>query len=258
MTTTISKKFEVNEPIDKVWNYLTDPEKIVVCVPGASLKEKIDDKTYKGGVTLKFGPVKASYNGEITFEEVDEANRKMTLKGKGLDSKGKGSADMLMKSSLEATDTGTSVDCSMQLSIVGKLAQFGARLINDVSDQLFNQFVDNFKATLAEDTTTADAAPEEEKKNIEESTAEKAMAVEKAAAAVEKAVADVKKAQEAVSQELKEQLPPSNGLVTPKQQPKASATPKAKKANTDNSLNAFSLLGSLLKGWISRLFGGGK
>jgi len=153
MTTTISKNFEVNEPIEKVWAYLIDPEKIVVCVPGASLREKIDDRNYKGGVTLKFGPVKASYDGDINFAEIDEASRKMTLKGRGLDTKGKGSADMLMQSSLQSTATGTSVDCSMQISIVGKLAQFGARLINDVSDELFNQFVSNFQAKLAADAT---------------------------------------------------------------------------------------------------------
>lgn len=149
MTTTIDKTFQVNEPIDKVWDYLSDPHKIVTCVPGASLTEQIDDNNYKGEVTLKFGPVKAKYNGQITFEELDVENRKMTLNGKGLDSKGKGSADMIMNGVLKEVDGGTEVSYSMQVTIVGMLAQFGSRLITDVSNSVFDQFVANFKDKLA-------------------------------------------------------------------------------------------------------------
>ena len=149
MKTTIEKEFDVQEPIAKVWEYLSDPTKIVECVPGATLTEKIDDKNYKGQVTSSFGPVKASYNGEIQITAMDAATRKMALVGKGLDSKGKGSADMLMNGSLIEKDGGTSVKFTMEISISGMLAQFGSRLIKDVSENLLNQFVDNFKAKLA-------------------------------------------------------------------------------------------------------------
>jgi len=149
MKTTIEKEFDVQEPIPKVWEYLSDPTKIVECVPGASLTEKIDDKNFKGQVTSSFGPVKASYNGEIKITEIDAVNHKMNLVGKGLDSKGKGSADMIMNGSLVEKDGGTAVKFIMEISISGMLAQFGSRLIKDVSDQLLNQFVDNFKAKLA-------------------------------------------------------------------------------------------------------------
>lgn len=149
MVTTITKDFEIEEPIEKVWASLSNPNEIVTCVPGAAITEEIDDKNYKGEVTMKFGPIKAQYDGEITIEELDETNHKMVLKGKGLDSKGKGSADMTMNGDLKASDKGTEVSFSMEISIVGMLAQFGSRLINDVSDQLLNQFVDNFKAKLA-------------------------------------------------------------------------------------------------------------
>lgn len=149
MVTTITKDFVIEEPIDKVWASLSNPNEIVTCVPGAAITEKIDDKNYKGEVTMKFGPIKAQYDGEITIEELDEANYKMVLKGKGLDSKGKGSADMTMNGVLGTSAKGTEVSFSMEISIIGMLAQFGSRLINDVSDQLLNQFVDNFKAKLA-------------------------------------------------------------------------------------------------------------
>lgn len=149
MKTTIEKEFDVLEPISKVWEYLSDPTKIVECVPGASLTEKIDDKNFKGQVISSFGPVKASYNGEIQITEMDATNHKMALVGKGLDSKGKGSADMVMNGSLIEKGGGTSVKFIMEISISGMLAQFGSRLIKDVSDQLLNQFVNNFKAKLS-------------------------------------------------------------------------------------------------------------
>ena len=149
MNTLITKEFEIEQPIDVVWKSLADPTEIVVCVPGASITEKIDDKNYKGAVVTKFGPIKASYAGDIEIIELDEANKKMVLKGRGLDSKGKGSADMIMNGTLTETDGKTKVNFSMDITIVGMLAQFGSRLINDVSDQLLNQFVDNFSKKLS-------------------------------------------------------------------------------------------------------------
>ena len=149
MKTTIEKTFQVQESKAKTWEYLSHPAKIVTCVPGASLTEKIDERNYKGEVIAKFGPVKTKYNGQITIEELDNANYKMVLKGKGLDSKGKGSAEMTMNGKLIESGDETEVNFVMELAITGKLAQFGARLIKDVSSQLLNQFVDNFKDLLA-------------------------------------------------------------------------------------------------------------
>ncbi len=149
MNTQIVKEFEIEQPIAEVWKNLADPAEIVVCVPGASITEKIDDKNYKGEVVTKFGPIKAAYAGDIEIVELDEENRKMVLKGRGLDSKGKGSADMIMNGTLTEEDGKTKVKFSMDITIIGMLAQFGSRLINDVSDQLLDQFVENFRAKLA-------------------------------------------------------------------------------------------------------------
>lgn len=149
MEAIIEKSFEIEEPIEKVWINLSNPMEISSCVPGASITEQTDDTHYKGEVTLKFGPVKAQYNGVIEMQELDSTNYKMVLSGKGLDSKGKGSADMLMNGDLATIDNGTKVNFKMTVTIVGTIAQFGSRLINDVSDQLLNQFISNFKALLA-------------------------------------------------------------------------------------------------------------
>ena len=149
MKTTLNKQFHIEEPIDVVWGYLIDPHKIVTCVPGASLTEQIDDTNYKGEMTLKFGPVKAKYAGQITFEEINEETKNMRLLGKGLDSKGKGSADMLMNGALTEKDGGTEAEFSMEVTITGMLAQFGSRLITDVSNSVFDKFVQNLKDKIA-------------------------------------------------------------------------------------------------------------
>ncbi len=154
MTTSINKVFQVDHPIAEVWDNLTDPEKIVTCVPGASLTQKVDDNNYKGQVQLKFGPVKAGYEGLIHFVERDAAAKKMSLKGTGVDIKGKGGAEMTMKGQLTEKGAGTGspgteVNVTMDLNITGMLAQFGSRLVNDVSNQVFDQFVENFKKKLA-------------------------------------------------------------------------------------------------------------
>lgn len=171
MTTNLTKSFDVEQPIDLVWATLTDPPQIVDCVPGASLTEQVDADNYKGYVGLKFGPVKAGYDGLVTFVERDAVNKKMTLKGIGIDSKGKGNAEMLMNATLTEANGLTHVEATMDISITGMLAQFGARLINDVSNQVFDQFVNNFKKKLAtagteSGETAADNAEEESKSGI--------------------------------------------------------------------------------------------
>lgn len=221
MKTTITKIFHVEENIDRVWEYLADPTKIVTCVPGASLTKKIDDRNFEGKVSLKFGPVKAAYDGKITIEELDVANRKMVLKGAGVDPKGKGSADMIMNGTLAEKDGGTEVNYSMEVSLIGMLAQFGSRLVNDVSDQLLNQFVTNFKNKLKVETPAAPTA-------VAATPSPPVPGAEAATAVVEEVKKGAEAAQETVSEA------------------------------RDNSLNAFALMWAVIKGFFSRLFGGGK
>jgi len=150
MQTSINKVFELDEPIDKVWRNLTNPNEIVTCVPGASLTEQVDENNYKGAVTLKFGPVKASYDGLVTFLERNAATKTMKLKGVGTDVKGKGGADMIMDGVLTDKGSGkTEINVTMNVEVTGMLAQFGSRLINDVSNSVFDQFIGNFKDKLA-------------------------------------------------------------------------------------------------------------
>jgi len=160
MKAKVDKSFEVNHPVAVVWEYLKDPSKIVSCVPGAELTEKIDDQNYKGKVSLKFGPVSAKYNGQINIEKEDADNYELFLKGKGTDARGKGGANMELTGKLDDRgDNITGVNYSMVISVTGMLAQFGSRLIVDVTDHLTNQFIENFKAKLDEENPSAVEVP---------------------------------------------------------------------------------------------------
>jgi len=92
MKVRAGKKFLVNADIDSVWTVLTNPEKIVVCVPGAQLTETIDEDHFKGKVTIKIGPVTAKFNGDVEFSKRDSSTYELSMEGKGVDISGKGGA----------------------------------------------------------------------------------------------------------------------------------------------------------------------
>jgi hypothetical protein len=135
-------------PLADVWANITNPDKIVVCVPGASLTEMVDNDNFKGEVELKFGPVKAKYGGNIAFLERNAETYSMKMKGSGTDVKGKGGADMLLNGVLTEKDGGTEVSVTMDVTVQGMLAQFGSRLVTDATNHVFDQFIKNFKAQL--------------------------------------------------------------------------------------------------------------
>ena len=148
MNVSLDKSFELEQPESKVWEYLIDPYKVVESVPGVELTEKISDTQFKGDVGIKLGPVNAAFNGEVTYEKVDEAAREIKIVGKGVDKKGKGSVEMTLDMRLSESNGVTTVDTTMNVVVVGVIAQFGSRLITDVSDHIFKQFITNFKTLL--------------------------------------------------------------------------------------------------------------
>src|SRR5438034_7841018 len=68
----IENQFEVQAPIDDVWNYLLDVERVAPCMPGAELTEVVDENTYKGKAGVKLGPVNMSFSGTVVLQERNE------------------------------------------------------------------------------------------------------------------------------------------------------------------------------------------
>ena len=150
MKTNLTKSFEVPQKTELIWNHLIDPTKIMDCVPGVSIDEKVGENHYKGKEGMKFGPMGVKYDADIFYNEIDIENKKIILSGNGVDSKGNGNAEMKMTINLTELDSGgVKMDAIMDVTVNGKIAQFGSRLIDTVSNQLFKQFVSNFSKKLA-------------------------------------------------------------------------------------------------------------
>ncbi len=156
MKTNLNKSFEVPQGTELVWEHLIDPEKIMDCVPGVSIDEKVGDNHYKGKVGMKFGPMGVQYDADIFYNDIDKEHRKIVISGNGVDSKGNGNAEMKMSVDLNDRDEGgVKLDAAMEVTVNGKIAMFGSRLIDTVSNQLFKQFVTNFSKKLADAEATA-------------------------------------------------------------------------------------------------------
>ena len=149
MQVRTSKTFEVKEPVAHVWQFLSDPRKVATCIPGAEITEALDERRYLGTIIAKVGPVVTTYKGELIIERLDEQSYEIELVGKGTDVKGKGSASMKMSGKLRALpDGGTEVTGISEITITGLLAQFGSRVVEEVSNQMFAQFTSALQQNL--------------------------------------------------------------------------------------------------------------
>ena len=147
MKVEISKTFSIRAPVSKVWGLMTDVEKISACIPGAQYEQDMGENKHSVMMVVKVGPIKSSYHGEVSIRSMDEEKHIIEIDGKGTDTKGKGGATMELVGSITEKGDGTSeVKGDSTITIQGMLAQFGSRMIEDVSNQLFLQFT----ASLAE------------------------------------------------------------------------------------------------------------
>jgi uncharacterized protein len=134
-------EFHVPIGIDRAWAVLTDVELIAPCMPGAALEE-IEGDEFRGGVKIKVGPITAQYKGKATFLEKDPVAHKAVLRAEGRDTKGQGNANATITAQLTEKGTGTDVKVTTDLTITGRVAQFGRGVLADVSAKLLGQFVD--------------------------------------------------------------------------------------------------------------------
>jgi uncharacterized protein len=144
----LENSFDVPAPVERVWNYMLDVERVVVCMPGAELTERIDDSHFKGKLNVKLGPVSLAWAGQVAMDEVDEAARTVVLKAKGMEQRGKGSASATVTSTLESGEGSTKVTIVQDLSIQGQAAQFGRGMMQEVTAKLTKQFADCLKERI--------------------------------------------------------------------------------------------------------------
>jgi len=151
--------FEVPVPVDQAWTLLMDIERIAPCVPGAELTEVIDERSYKGKISVKLGPVALTFNGQTTFEEIDETARTARLAAKGTDSKGRGGAQAKVSFGVEPCAAGSRVAIHTDLMLSGAVAQYGrgVGMVKDLAQHIIAQFAENLAANVIGPQADGDA-----------------------------------------------------------------------------------------------------
>jgi carbon monoxide dehydrogenase subunit G len=136
--------FTVDVPPERLWEVLTDVERIAPCVPGFELEE-VDEPDYRGRMKVKVGAIQMQYDATITFAERDDAARRAVLRVKGKERRGPGAVDATTTAVLSASDGGTTAEMVTDVQVTGRIAQFGRGIIADVSSRLTERFVDNLE-----------------------------------------------------------------------------------------------------------------
>lgn len=149
MEVKLDKQYPLDVDAARAWTLLTDLKAVAGCMPGAEITEQLSETSYKGGVKVKVGPAVAQFGGTVDVIEAVAADKKMVLRGKGAD-KGGSSASMDLTAIITA-DPSNPAHCVLngQAAVIvnGKFAQFGGRMMVQVSDMLLAQFVENFRQT---------------------------------------------------------------------------------------------------------------
>jgi carbon monoxide dehydrogenase subunit G len=145
----IDKAYPMPCSAEVAWEFLQNVEAVAGCMPGAKIAERLDSGRYKGTVTVKVGPATMAFRGEVEMKDVDATARSLRLLGTGTDSTGSSGASMNLTARIEAAEAGlcTLVGAS-EVSMSGKAAAFGGRMMNTVADQILKQFADNFASQV--------------------------------------------------------------------------------------------------------------
>lgn len=163
----LNNEFRVAVPAATTWEVFTDVERVAPCLPGATLLS-VDGDDFTGAVKVKVGPITVSYKGVATYQEKDEAGRRIVLRAEGKETRGNGTAAATVTAQLKDEGDATSVLITTDLAISGKAAQFGRGVLADVSSNLIDQFARSLEAELlgstaatGPETTTVTAPPAE-------------------------------------------------------------------------------------------------
>jgi uncharacterized protein len=162
----IANEFTVSAPIEQAWDVLVDLEQVIPLMPGAQMTGHDGDDVL-GKVKIKVGPVTSEFSGKVHFVERDRDQRRAVIDAKGKEARGTGNAAATVTATLHDAGDRTRVTVDTDLKIVGKLAQFGSGMLQQVSEKLLGQFVESLEAKLASAHAPVNNAAVEEVSNVE-------------------------------------------------------------------------------------------
>jgi carbon monoxide dehydrogenase subunit G len=139
-------EFDVNAPLDQVWDTMLDMERVAPCVPGAEVLERTGDDAYKVGIKVKVGPVSMQYRGEVEITDRDPSAHVAQMTAKAREARGQGTANAKVRMALSGNGDLTHGTINTEVQLSGRAAAMGQGVIKDVSARI----VDQFAANLAE------------------------------------------------------------------------------------------------------------
>jgi len=166
MKVELNRTFPLPAPAGAAWALLRDLTELAACMPGAKITERVDENRYKGTVSVKVGPASLSFRGDIEVKGIDAAARTLRLSAKGTDTTGGSAASMDLTARIEPAGEGCNLVGESAVSMSGKAAAFGARLMMPLADQVLGQFAANFAARLQAMPVQGAPAPAAEAKSL--------------------------------------------------------------------------------------------
>ena len=160
MKVELAKSFPMPAPADATWRLLQNIEAVAACMPGAKITERLPSGELRGTVTVRIGPATVIFRGGVEVRDTDAAGAKLAprtlrLLGKGVDSTGSSGATLDLTAQTVAVDANSSTLVGKsEVTMSGKVAAFGGRMMNSIADQVLNQFAENFAAKVKDSTAS--------------------------------------------------------------------------------------------------------
>lgn len=135
---------------EPLWDFLMDVPKVARSLPGVETVNQIDDTTYQGALKVRVGPISLNLQGKIIVEERDRGKWRAALRAEASDRMAAGAVKG--KTSMELKEIGpkeTELLVETDVSILGKIGEFGQPIIRKKADQMLQEFVENIKKQLA-------------------------------------------------------------------------------------------------------------
>lgn len=155
----LKNSFDVARPPAQAWPLLLDVPNCAACMPGVELTSIEPDGSFKGKLSVKLGPVALKFNGIATLEDVDEVNHSATIRAKGADLQGRGSAGATARVRVVPNGEASTVLIETDLQLSGLVAQYGraSGIISAMAGEMVTAFATNMRTRMLSEENTGGA-----------------------------------------------------------------------------------------------------
>ncbi len=149
MAIRIEERFAVRAPPDRVWAFMVDPRRVVLCVPGGELHAVVDARTYDGALRVAVGPFVFAYRGRVYLADADAAARRVRILGDARQRGGADAARLALESFLRALpEGGTEVVVHATVNVEGRIVALGRGVLARLGHLVFRDFAASVRARI--------------------------------------------------------------------------------------------------------------